>query len=391
MLPKTFAVALIAAALGGCATLMPPMRVAIQHDDAKRVASLLDAGADLNGRMGLGNMTPLMFAALNGRYEVAKLLLERGADVNVRQGGTSALSEACLAGDARMARLLLDKGAEVTRRELEWTQGTDKDAIAALLKEGRAAQEKAAAQTKASAEPALANTPGATASDVDEPAYKLGERPDDFALIVGIDVYMDAPPAAYAERDAAAVRRHLISLGWPARNIVLLSGKDAGRAGLERYLERWLPNNVTGNSRFVFFFAGGGAADAAGKAYLLPWDGDARQLEATSYPLSRLYQKIDALKARSALVIIDAGLPETADLSVKDLGTCAALVASRTSEPAQRHGAATYALLKGLGGEALDRNGFVMLRGLYAYMKGRLAAAPRLLTGGLGEADLRLR
>lgn len=57
-------------------------------------------------------------------------------------------------------------------------------------------------------------------SDVDQPAYKLAEQPDDFALVVGIGKYSDIPEAQFAERDAQAVRDHLLALGVPSRNVI---------------------------------------------------------------------------------------------------------------------------------------------------------------------------
>jgi hypothetical protein len=81
------------------------------------------------------------------------------------------------------------------------------------------------------------------------------------------------------------------------------------------------------------------------------------------------------------------------------------MVASKDAEPVgleenERHGTLTYFLLKGLNGGALDANGFVTLKGLYRYARAQAgdaaaragrAQTPQLLTGGLGEADLRLR
>ncbi|MFI5345543.1 MAG: ankyrin repeat domain-containing protein [Elusimicrobiota bacterium] len=405
--------------LAGCETA--PLPRAIARGDSAAVAAQLDKGEDLNGRLGNAGLTPLQLAVQRGRVDIVTLLLDRGADVNVRRNGTSALSLAVIAGNAEMTRLLLARGAEAGRREILWSKGAGRSEIAGMLEE--AARKPAAPPAAAPGATAVAAGPAsssAAAPGEDVPSYALAERPDDVALVVAVSRTMDGAEERFAAEDAAAVRRHLIALGWPQRSIVLLTNDGAGRAGLSRYLERWLPNNVVENSRVVFYFAGAGTVDAAGRAVLLPWDGDAAQPEATGYPLSRVYAMLDALKVRSAVAVIDAGFsgagPRTAaapkaripapkvDLGARDMGSVAALVAAKDAEPVgleerERHGTLTYFLLKGLNGGALDANGFVTLKGLYRYARAQAGApsragrtqTPQLLTGGLGEADLRLR
>lgn len=373
----------------------------------------LDAGEDVNSPAGPQGQTLLELAAEGGQLGSAKLLLDRGADVSIRRRGTSALTIACLRGDAEMAALLVSRGAPVTRREIDLAEGPARKRIVALLEEAQAKQQAALEQAKAaSAAAAVGSTE--PVSGVDVPSYALGKRREDFALVVGLESYMDAPEAPYAQRDARAVRAHLEALGVPARNIVLLSGRAAGRAGLERYLERWLPDNVSANGRFFFYFAGDGAADAAGRGYLLPWDGDAGQLEATGYPLSRLFEKLNALGARETVAVVDAGFfgtaraagggqPAKLDLGRRELGGVSAVLADDGSGQASTlgahsHGALTYRLLEGLNGAALDAKGRASLAGLFRYAQPRVEhdaskqgrrQAPVLLLGGSGDVLLR--
>jgi ankyrin repeat protein len=59
----------------------------------------------------------LQAALLTGQYDAAKLLIEGGADVNMRQtGGFVALHEAALTGRQDLVDLLLDHGAEIAAR-----------------------------------------------------------------------------------------------------------------------------------------------------------------------------------------------------------------------------------------------------------------------------------
>ena len=108
-------------------------------------------------------------------------------------------------------------------------------------------------------------------SDVDSPTYVADEKPDDFAVIVGIEKYSSIADASFAERDAEAMHNHLIALGYPERNIIYLIGEKATRSSIQKYVEMWLPKNVKQDSQVFFYFSGHGAPDPASKqAYLVP-------------------------------------------------------------------------------------------------------------------------
>src|ERR1700730_9434574 len=76
---------------------------------------LIDKGADVNVRAKSRFLnTPLQTALLTGQYETAKLLLEHGADPLVRQSkGFTPMHEAALLGRADLIELLLAHGAEI--------------------------------------------------------------------------------------------------------------------------------------------------------------------------------------------------------------------------------------------------------------------------------------
>ncbi len=111
---------------------------------------LLERGANVNGSNDKGN-TPLWFACQSSapaadRIEIAKLLLNAGADVNRRcEDGTTAMHFAAWRGPAAMVKLLLDhggrqwlgddKGKTVMDHARESSVNPDKEATVRLLTE----------------------------------------------------------------------------------------------------------------------------------------------------------------------------------------------------------------------------------------------------------------
>jgi hypothetical protein len=234
--------------------------------------------------------------------------------------------------------------------------------------------------------PAPAAAP-AIVSDVDEPAYITGSRDDDFALVIGVEKYSKLPEARFAQRDAEAVKRHLLALGYPQRNVITLLGESATRGALQGYLEEWLPKNVKPDSTVFVYYSGHGAPDpASGQAFLVPWDGDPRFLQSTAYPLKQLYGDLAKLKAKSTIVALDScfsgagGRSVLADgarplvAHVDDApaeGSLTVLTAAGGDEitstlPDQGHGLFTYFLLKGL------TKGKRNARQLYDFLKPRV-------------------
>ena len=202
------------------------------------------------------------------------------------------------------------------------------------------------------------------------PTFASSERPNDLAVIVGIETYSDiASKATFAERDADAFKAHVRALGVPERNIALLKGSKAGRASLVKYLEQWLPRLAKPDSRVYFYFSGHGAPDVkTGQAYLVPWDGDPSFLESTAYPVAQLYKKLGELPAKQVLVAMDSCFSGAGGRSVLASGArplvsrietgfvpskITVLAASASNEISgslddKGHGAFTYFLLEGL-------------------------------------------
>ena len=83
---------------------------AAMSGDVESARLLLDRGADVNDTAADGN-SALVLAAFQGHGAVARLLLERGAHPNAAGAGYSALHAAVLRGDGETVKALLSKGA----------------------------------------------------------------------------------------------------------------------------------------------------------------------------------------------------------------------------------------------------------------------------------------
>ncbi len=106
---------------------------AAMKGDTQRVKDLLDRkGVKVNMKDAQGT-TPLALAAWFGHTDTAKLLIERGADVNAKKtspDGSSVLAHATMKGHKYIVALLLDKGVNVNVKD---TQGATPLALAAWL------------------------------------------------------------------------------------------------------------------------------------------------------------------------------------------------------------------------------------------------------------------
>ncbi len=238
----------------------------------------------------------------------------------------------------------------------------------------------------------------ADSSSVDIPTYSDSQNPHDYALVVGIEKYASLPEAQFALHDAKAMYAHLLAMGYPARNVVLLTGDDASRASIVKDMT-WLSNHARKDSTVFFYYSGHGAPDpTTGEAYLVPFDGDPQYLRDTGYPVKTLYAKLAALKAKRVFVALDscfsgAGgrsvlakgirpLVTKIDMGYAPGGRVIALSASAGNQisgvdDAQSHGLFTYYLLKGLNGAAQDKDGHVSVQALYDYLTPKVEDAAR--------------
>ncbi|WP_028298022.1 ankyrin repeat domain-containing protein [Olivibacter sitiensis] len=87
--------------------------VATGNEEALR--QHIAAGTDLDEKDPYGGSSPLISAALFDRPEMAKLLIDAGADLNFQnKEGSTALITAAFFGRPEIVQMLLDKGADKT-------------------------------------------------------------------------------------------------------------------------------------------------------------------------------------------------------------------------------------------------------------------------------------
>ena len=369
-------------------------------------------------------------AALRGRADIVAGELSRGADVNERSGGLTALMAAATSGEPNTVKVLLDYGADphlktasgdtalqLTNTHLRRNPTAEEErAVVALLRAAMGLPplpgSHRPAETVNVPAVALTQEKRGIVSDIDSPKGRGTERPDDFALVIGIEDYQSVPKADYAVRDAETVRRSLEAIGFPPRNIISLEGAQATASRLKSYLDEWLPLNVRPNSTLFVYYSGHGAPDAkTGDAYLVPWDGDPKFLKSTALPLKAFYASLAKTKAKRVIVALDAcfsggggrsvlaqgarPLVSTVVDAVPTGGNLVVLAAASGDEitgtlAEQGHGLFTYHLLKGLAADPK-----ASARQLFDYVKPRVQDDARRDNRGqtpvlLGAADLPL-
>lgn len=128
-----------------------------------------------------------------------------------------------------------------------------------------------------------------------------------FVIAIGNENYQIVPRVPFAENDMNIFAQYCNkTLGVPISNVrkykdatfgVMLSALNDLKDIAEAY---------NGDINVIFYYAGHGVpSETEHTAYLLPTDADAKQTE-VCFPVSRLYNELAGLKAKSVIVFMDA-------------------------------------------------------------------------------------
>jgi len=207
---------------------------------------------------------------------------------------------------------------------------------------------------------------------------------NDIAVVIGIERYQNLPKSDFSYNDAKIVRGYLKALGFADRNIEFVTDEKATRSGIEKTVEKWLPNRTMKASKVLVYYSGHGSPDPeTGEPYIVPTDGDPNYLSSTGYPLKRLYGELAKLKVEEITVILDSCFSGSGGRSVLAKGARPLVISSEniilssnlavitatqgsqisTSSLEKEHGIFTYYFFKAI------KDGKKNLAEIYEYIK----------------------
>jgi ankyrin repeat protein len=109
--------------LTGCSAPDIPIWESVRHGDIAAIKRHLAAGTDLNEKnIQESGWAPLHYASIYNRAEITKLLIENGANIEIKcDAGRTPLLEAATRGQTRVAKVLIEQGADVKASEKSGT------------------------------------------------------------------------------------------------------------------------------------------------------------------------------------------------------------------------------------------------------------------------------
>lgn len=227
-----------------------------------------------------------------------------------------------------------------------------------------------------------------------------------WAIVIGIENYLLAPPLPGAIEDAKRVAQAFRRLGFD--EVVEMYDKDASSRRLHQVLNDVLPRKVGRMDRLVIFFIGhaGVTQDAQGKdvGYLVPIDAQINNV-AKSVTVEHLKEFTRRSASKHTLLIVDAPIRGWETTSPQPLSLEGRLApesdterravqvisaADKGEQSARPEGKSLFveALLQGLSGSAdLNKNGWLMASELGTYLAQQVETASK---GAQHAASLRI-
>ena len=222
-----------------------------------------------------------------------------------------------------------------------------------------------------------------------------------YAVVVGINDYLNARKLKYAVNDATAFKNYLRSnIKIPEENIFLLTDKHATKDNIQKLLGTQIKRRASKEDTVIIFYAGHGAVepdpsnpDGDGfEKYLLPYDADLDDLYTSSISMDEITKIFQRIQAERLIFIGDTcysgaaggrtalAYKARANLSEKFLdriskgkgrviiSSCSANEVSKEDDGLQ-HGVFSYYLLEGLKGKAdRDSDGIITITEIFGYL-----------------------
>lgn len=211
-----------------------------------------------------------------------------------------------------------------------------------------------------------------------------------YALIIGINKYLYAPPLGYAVSDAESVSHILHErFAFPKQNITLLIDEDATRDNILKKFMFFTSDSIDENDRIFVFFAGHGFTTKSRRSdvgFLVPQDGNVHEL-GSLIRWDELTRNSDLIQAKHILFVMDAcygGLAITRALKpgamrfLKDMlvrPSRQVITAGKADEvvadlggPRPDHSVFTGHFLDALDGNAADVEGVITANGIMNYV-----------------------
>ena len=241
---------------------------------------------------------------------------------------------------------------------------------------------------------------GAQRDPGDAPPARAESNPGHrWALLVGVNDYQNMPNLRYCTDDIEALRERLISGGYQADHVFMLTddskatNNDAAptHGAIYNRLTDICLNKCADVDSILVAFSGHGALDDKGQAYLMLPDSATQTLEHTALAVKEVEELLAGgkCKARQRVFIIDAchaggdgkGTDAKATFDIGQLAEppegkgyirlCSCQSGETSAEDKDlRHGVFTYFLLKALAGEADEHHdGFVTVDAARNYVR----------------------
>jgi len=238
--------------------------------------------------------------------------------------------------------------------------------------------------------------------------FRVKERGDIWAIVIGINQYLNTRNLNYAVNDAQAFKDYLKDyVGIPDERIFYLANQEATKLKIESLLGTKIKQKASRDDTVIIFYAGHGAVepdpsnlDGDGfEKYLLPYDANLKDLYSTAISMNDIKTIFSRIFADRLIFIADTcysgasggrtimSTKTRANLSEKFyeriskgkgrviISSCSANEISKEDDTLQ-HGIFSYYMLEGLRGQSdQDGDGIITVSELFSYISRKVPEA----------------